>query len=115
MAAFVILGYLLRHQLDRKPVADTVTSRFALGFSQTKAVVYCVGAKLDDSEMPVTYSNLEATNFAALYAITGPGDDFAEAFASDVHGVRLGRPWRVTIERNRKVAKVIDVLESTAL
>ena len=92
-----------------------MTSRYALGFPQRKAVVYCVSAKLDDSEMPVTYSNLEATNFAALYAITGPGDDFAEAFASDVHGVRLGRPWRVTIERNRKVAKVIDVLESTAL
>ena len=90
------------------PGTDALTSRFDDAFPQRKDVVYYWGAKLDGAQMVATYSNLEATNFPTLYAATRPGDDFAEAFASYVHVVRLGRPWRITIERDGQAAKVIE-------
>ena len=94
--------------------ADKVASRFDDVFPQRKNVVYYGRAKLDGAQMVQTYSNLEATNFPTLYATTRPGDDFAEAFASYVHVVLLGRPWRITIERDGQLAKVIESCWSQA-
>jgi molybdopterin-binding protein len=62
-------------------------------------VVYYFGAKLPAGQMVATYESLERTNFVTLYAATHPADDFAEAFASYVHGVLMGRPWEISIAR----------------
>ncbi len=90
------------------PGAGGATSRYDGKFPQRKDVVYYSQARLDSSQMIATYTNLQATNFPTLYAATRPGDDFAEAFASYVHVELLGRPWKITIERDGKIAKVIE-------
>ncbi len=75
-------------------------------FSRRKDVVYYFGARLAGDEALQTYEQLERTNFPTLYAATHPADDFAEAFASYVHTVLLGRPFEIRLHRDGKVAKV---------
>lgn len=82
-------------RIDRK--ANKYRSRFDAFFPQRARTVYYFGAKLEASEMAATYENLHGTNFPSLYAATGPGDDFAESFASYVHVVLMNRPWQITI------------------
>ena len=53
-----------------------------------------------------TYDNLERTNFATLYAVTSPGDDFAESFASYVHTVLMKKPFAIRIYQHGKLVKV---------
>ncbi|MBI3556241.1 MAG: hypothetical protein HY074_08255 [Deltaproteobacteria bacterium] len=48
------------------------------------------------------YEKLAQTNFLTLYGATNPFDDFAEAFATYVHGVLLKRPYRITITKAGK-------------
>ena len=92
--------------VDRR--ADKYTSLFDADFPLRKNVVYYFGAKLTADQMLDTYTQLEHTNFASLYAATRPGDDFAEAFASYVHVVLLKRPWHITISRQGTVLKVFN-------
>jgi len=82
--------------------ANKYRSRFDADFPQRAATVYYFGAKLAAADMQPTYAALGRTNFPSLYAATSPGDDFAESFASYVHGVLLRRPWQVTLRRDGK-------------
>lgn len=75
-------------------------------FPQRKDVVYYLEPKLPASQMAEVYGRLARTNFATLYAVTKPGDDFAEAFASYVHTVLMRKPWEIRIYRHGKVAQV---------
>jgi hypothetical protein len=75
-------------------------------FPQRKDVVYYLKPKLPAGRMIDTYDRLERTNFATLYSVTKPGDDFAEAFASYVHTVLMKKPFEIRIYREGKVAKV---------
>ena len=94
----------LSWKVDREH--DSYATVFDDRFPQRKNVVYYFGAKLAAADMVPTYTNLQQTSFASLYASTSPGDDFAEAFASYVHVVLLRRPWQITITRAGEVAKV---------
>ena len=95
--------FLLSWKIDRAHNQfDTLFDAF---FPQRKDVVYYFGAKLAASEMVATYDNLERTNFATLYAVTRPGDDFAEAFASYVHTVLMKKPFAIRIYNRGKLAK----------
>lgn len=80
-------------------------TKFDDAFPQRKDVVFYFGAKLPASQMLGTYSNLERTSFATLYAATNPFDDFAEAFVTYVHTVLMRRPFEIRIYENGKVAK----------
>jgi hypothetical protein len=75
-------------------------------FPQRKDVVYYLEAKLPAEQMVSTYDNLERTDFATLYSVTKPGDDFAEAFASYVHAVLMKKPFEIRIYTDGKIAKV---------
>lgn len=63
---------------------------------RTQLRYYREGA-LDAAQMAEAYRQLQASNFATLYAATNPADDFAEAFASYVHVVLLHKPFHVSI------------------
>ena len=78
---------------------------FDEAFRQRKDVVYYFGAKLPADQMVATYDSLENTNFATLYSVTSPGDDFAEAFASYVHTVLMRKPFEIRIYQDGKIAK----------
>lgn len=74
-------------------------------FPQRARVVYYFGPRLEAGEMAATYEALAKTRFATLYAATGPGDDFAEAFANYVHVVLMQRPFAIEIvEQGRAIA-----------
>ena len=75
-------------------------------FPQRTDVVYYLGAKLPADQMIAAYDNLEQTNFATLYSVTRPADDFAEAFASYVHAVLMKKPFEIRIYRDDKLAKL---------
>ena len=75
-------------------------------FPQRTDVVYYLGAKLPGDQMIAVYDNLEQTNFATLYSVTRPADDFAEAFASYVHTVLMNKPFEIRIYQNDKLAKL---------
>ena len=96
--------FLLSWVVDR--ANNQFATRFDVSFPQRKDVVYYFGAKLAARHMPATYANLERTNFATLYAVTRPGDDFAEAFASYVHTVLMRKPFAIRIYQRGKLAKV---------
>ncbi|HZM46520.1 MAG TPA: hypothetical protein VFC14_16905 [Burkholderiales bacterium] len=81
-------------------------TKFDAAFTQRKDVVYYLKAKLPAGQMVDTYDNLLRTNFATLYAVTNPADDFAEAFASYVHTVLMKKPFEIRIYRDGKIAKV---------
>jgi hypothetical protein len=74
-------------------------------FPERVDVVYYFGAKLPASAMPSVYSSLERTNFPTLYAVTRPGDDFAESFASYVHTVMMDKPFEIRILEKGRVVK----------
>ncbi len=79
---------------------------FDTSFPERKDVVYYFGAKLAADQMVATYDHLERTNFVTLYAVTRPGDDFAETFASYVHTVLMKKLFAIRIYRHGKLAKV---------
>jgi hypothetical protein len=81
-------------------------TRFDAMFPERKDVVYYFGAKLPADQMLSIYSKLEHTNFATLYSVNHPGDDFAEAFANYVHVVLMKKPFRITIYHDGKIVKV---------
>ena len=93
----------LSWKIDRGAVR--YVTLFDDAFPQRRDVVYYFGAKLPASEMPAVYERLGATNFSTLYAVTQPGDDFAEAFATYVHGEMMKKPFEIRILRDGKVAK----------
>jgi hypothetical protein len=80
-------------------------SLFDLTLPQREQVAYYLGAKLGAADMLDVYARLEQTNFPTLYAVTRPGDDFAESFASYVHTVLQGRPWAITLTQDGKTVK----------
>jgi hypothetical protein len=88
--------------------ANRYVTLFDGEFAQRRNVAYYFGAKLGAEDMVPTYASLVKTNFPTLYAATHPGDDFAEAFASYVHVVMMGRPWRITLSRGAEVVSVVD-------
>ena len=96
----------LSWKIDRK--ADKYVTLFDAQFPQRKHVVYYFGAKLPATEMVTIYSILDKTNFVSLYAVTKPGDDFAESFASYVHVVLMKRPWSITLSRGPEVLKTFN-------
>jgi len=81
-------------------------SLFDLTLGKRDDVGYYFGARLTAGEMLPLYTALAQTNFATLYAVTSPFDDFAETFASYVHTMLLGRPWQITISRDGESVKV---------
>ncbi len=84
---------------------DKLTSVFDDAFPQRKDVVYYFGARLAGQQMLGTYEALGKTSFVTLYGATNPFDDFAEAFASYVHVVLMGKPWEIRIERDGRTVK----------
>ncbi len=55
--------------------------------------------------MASVYEQLEQTNFVTLYGATAPVDDFADAFASYVHTVLMGRPLEIRIFQDEQLVK----------
>lgn len=86
---------------------NTYKSKFDNNFTQRKDVVYYRVPRIAGSEMGSTYASLEQTSFASLYSATHPGDDFAEAFASYVHVVMMGRPWQIVLKKDGQVIKTV--------
>jgi len=82
-------------------------TRFDADFPMRKDVVFYFGPKLEAREMRATYEALEKIDFPTLYAATHPADDFAEAFASYVHVVLMGRSHQVRLYRGAKLEKTI--------
>ena len=74
-------------------------------FAQRKDVVFYLGAKLSGEQMVDIYDKLEATNLPTLYAVTHPGDDWAEAFVTYVHVVTMNKPFGIRIYRDGKLVK----------
>jgi hypothetical protein len=91
--------------LDRE--TNKISPLAAHDFEQRKSTAYYFGAKLDGAAMQPTYEALERTGFASLYGSTSFGDDFAEAFASYVHVVLMGRPWEITLWRDGQRVKTV--------
>ena len=82
-------------------------TRFDAAFPKRRDVVFYFGPKLEAREMRATYDALEKTNFPTLYAATHPADDFAEAFASYVHVVMMGRDQEVRLYRGDRLVKTV--------
>lgn len=57
------------------------------------------------TEMETVYDMLSRTDFPSLYGATSLYDDFAEAFVIYVHTQLLGKPYRVILVRDGKVAR----------
>ncbi|MCF8179410.1 MAG: hypothetical protein K9J74_12945 [Sulfuritalea sp.] len=74
-------------------------------FPLRKRVVYYADGKLGADQMVRVYSQLEASNFASLYAATNPFDDFAESFVSYVHTVLMHKPFEIRISQDGKSVK----------
>jgi len=91
---------------DVSPEDNRFVTHYDRDFPQRKDVVYYLGAKLPADQMIAAYDNLEQTNFATLYSVTTPADDFAEAFASYVHTVLMNKPFEIRIYRDDKLAKL---------
>lgn len=95
--------FRLSWTIDRKQ--NRYVSIFDDAFREREDVVYYAGAKLGAERMVAVYDELERTNFATLYAVTRPGDDFAEAFASFVHTELMKRPFAIRIYVRGRLAK----------
>ncbi len=91
---------------DLSPEDNRFVTHYDRNFAQRNDVVYYLGAKLPADQMIAAYDNLEQTNFATLYSVTNPFDDFAEAFASYVHTILLKKPFEIKIYRDDKLAKL---------
>lgn len=46
---------------------------------------------------PDLMNAIKQSNFESLYSTSGPGEDFAENFATYVHTIIMGRPWRLSL------------------
>lgn len=93
--------------LSWKVEGGKYATRFDAEFPQRRDVVFYFGPKLEARAMRATYDALEKTSFPTLYAATHPADDFAEAFASYVHVVLMGRDHEVRLYRQGKLEKTI--------
>jgi hypothetical protein len=80
-------------------------TRFDEAFPDRGNVAFYFGAKLDGKAMKRTYEALERTNFPTLYAMTHPGDDFAESLANYVHVVLMKKPFEIRISKGGTVVK----------
>jgi hypothetical protein len=80
-----------------EPGAMRYGTRFDAAFSARADLAYYSDRRLPAARMDAAYAWLATTDFPSLYAATGPGDDFAESFASYVHTVLLRQPWQVEI------------------
>lgn len=69
-------------------------------FPLRKSVVYYFGAELSLAQAAEVYEQLESTSFPSLYAATSPYEDWAEGFATYVHAVMMGKPFRIRVFRN---------------
>ena len=89
------------------PPKGPFESRYASTFAGLPPIRFYrqASSKLSSASMEDVYGRLEKTSFATLYGSTNPFDDFAEAFASYVHVVMLGRPYRIKIAKGGKVVK----------
>ena len=96
------------------PVAPDTRWRYGSVFDQQlpdrAKIMYYVPLKttLLASQMPSLYEQLEHTNFATLYGATNPFDDFAEAFATYVHGVMLKQPYKISISKGDQLLKTFS-------
>lgn len=54
--------------------------------------------KLDNDAILTAYSGLEGSSFPSLYGATNPYDDFAECFATWVHGEMMRRPFQLRVD-----------------
>ncbi len=79
------------------PGGKEFVSRYEREFPYRKDVVFYGKPRLDGAAVQEVYRTLEATNFATLYGATNPYDDFAEAFATYVHGVMMKKPYEIRI------------------
>lgn len=66
-------------------------------FAGRNAVAFYGGGQLDDNSMLSVYESIQRTSFPTLYASTNVYEDFAETFATYVHTVLMGKPFRVRI------------------
>ena len=82
-------------------------TRFDADFPKRRDVRFYFGAKLEAADMLPVYESLGKTSFPTLYAATHPADDFAEAFASYVHVVMMGRDHEVRLYRQGKLVKTV--------
>jgi hypothetical protein len=67
-------------------------------FDLRAAVDFYGTNKLPNDAVLTAYSGLEGIDFPSLYGATNPYDDFAECFATWVHGEMLGKPYRVRVD-----------------
>jgi hypothetical protein len=84
------------------PSGDHYDSIFDDSFAERRQVSFYRTPKLSASQIVSTYQGLAKTNYATLYAVTSPGDDFAESFANFVHVVMMGRPFSISMARDGK-------------
>ena len=96
--------YRLSWSIDRE--SNRYVSIFDKAFPQRKDVVYYLTPRLFSDQMVATYTNLERTSFATLYAATNPFDDFAEALTTYIHTVLMKKPFEIRIHVNGRLAKV---------
>jgi hypothetical protein len=74
---------------------------------RSKIKFYSKNPKLEARQMPEVYRQLALTKFVSLYAATNPGDDFAESFATYVHHLLQGRPYKVTVlHKGKEVGRI---------
>ena len=90
------------YRLSWQVAQGRYVTRYDAHFAQRKDVVYYLGPRLPGAQMADIYTGLGRTNFATLYAVTNPHDDFAEAFVTYVHTELMGRPFAVRIFHDNK-------------
>lgn len=82
------------------PAENRYASVFDAQFPERRDVAYYFGARLDAQQMATVYGKLQQTNFATLYSVNNPGDDFAEAFVNYVHVVLMHKPFEIRIAKS---------------
>jgi len=88
------------------PGGKAFVSRFEESFPQRKQVVFYGTPRLGGAEIGEVYRRLGKTNFVTLYGATNPYDDFAESFATFVHGVLMKKPYEIRILKGNAVQSV---------
>lgn len=121
---FVMLQYLLLHEFghvvdnsqsyvsdaDVLPIDDSEACGFACYSWKTQTTprgdgrISDVVLALRNGEFrkmleaaPDLMNTIKQSNFESLYSTSGPGEDFAESFATYVHTIIMGRPWRLSL------------------
>ncbi len=79
------------------PGGKEFASRYEKEFPYRKDVVFYGKPRLEGAAVQEVYRALAVTNFVTLYGATNPYDDFAEAFATYVHGVMMKKPYEIRI------------------